>query len=522
MTHPARKPLSFRHALMGAAALALAALVAMAALMAMAMAEADRLLDRLGRSQDQMTRVTRIEADVNALLLSTYDDANVFSQVRAMSEIEAQLSEYNRTITEELQSLDNDQATMDAQMREALEANELTRIVMELGQAMAAVRQSFAVPAQADTAEQRRALHTLAEQIEAREDAEARAALALMRQLKNRTMFAGIGIFSLFALLTAAGGWGMLGRMARPLQLLEEAAARVGSGAPPPADAPEPGGFAEIQHVAHAFNRLEEEVTAQRRALARQNEDLEAQVAQRTAEIEASRARLAEIDRTRREFFSKVSHELRTPATVIRGEAEVALRDPDAPPEELREALEHIAANSAFLQRRLNDLLSLARAEDGRITLRREPIRLDRLLNDVVALAEPYTRSSGLKLIGDGLERPDLVIEGDSSWLQQALLVLVDNAAKFAGASPAVRLSLRADNDIATIGVADGGPGVDPDALPFLFDNFYQAPANAGPRGAGVGLSVTRWVVEQHGGAVSARNVEGQGLLIELRLPMAA
>src|SRR5690606_38683704 len=189
----------------------------------------------------------------------------------------------------------------------------------------------------------------------------------------------------------------------------------------------------EIQNVAHAFNRLEEEVTAQRRALARQNEDLEAQVAQRTAEIEASNERLAEIDRTRREFFSRVSHELRTPATVIRGEAEVALRDPHAPADHLREALEHVAANSAFLQRRLDDLLALARAEDGRVTLRREPVRLDRLLNEVVALAEPYTRSSGLTLIGDGLDRPDLVIEGDESWLQQALLVLVDNAAKFAG-----------------------------------------------------------------------------------------
>jgi signal transduction histidine kinase len=69
--------------------------------------------------------------------------------------------------------------------------------------------------------------------------------------------------------------------------------------------------------------------------------------------------------------------------------------------------------------------------------------------------------------------------------------------------------------------VADGGPGVDPEALPFLFDSFYQAPGHESG-GAGVGLSVTRWVVEQHGGAVSARNVEGQGLLIELRLPTAA
>jgi signal transduction histidine kinase len=74
---------------------------------------------------------------------------------------------------------------------------------------------------------------------------------------------------------------------------------------------------------------------------------------------------------------------------------------------------------------------------------------------------------------------------------------------------------------MATISVVDGGPGVDAESLPFLFDSFYQAPGAAGAGGAGVGLSVTRWVIEQHGGQVSARNVEGQGLLIELRLPIA-
>src|SRR5690606_22003092 len=153
---------------------------------------------------DQMARVTRIEADVNALLLTTYGDAgaNLFEQSQAMAGIEAQLSAYNQSITDELQSLDDDPDTLDAQVREAPQANELTRVVRRLGEAMAAVRQSFAMGPTAETEEQRRALRVLATQIEEREDAEARAALALMRQLKNRTLGASIGIFALFALLT--------------------------------------------------------------------------------------------------------------------------------------------------------------------------------------------------------------------------------------------------------------------------------------------------------------------------------
>lgn len=505
-------PLSFRQALLVAAGLILGALVVMAASTALALAEADRLLDRLSRSQDQLTRVTSIEADLNAWLLAGSEGAAPAARRQAMADIEAQIDAYLDTIAFE-RSLMADAALLARQAEETARGEAL----------VAAIRVASTSEA---TVEQRRAVRALAQQIEEGERAEVALALEEMRRLKARTTTASGALFALVALLAVWGALAMSRSVGRPLRLLEDAARRVGRGeaASAPVDL---RGFTEIRAVTGAFNRLDEEVAAQRRALARHAEDLEAQVAARTAELEASNARLAEIDRTRRLFFSKVSHELRTPATVIRSEAEVALRRADAPAADLRESLEHVAANSAFLQRRLEDLLALARAEDGRITLKREPIRLDRLLSEVVVLAEPYTRSSGMALIEEGVDRPDLVVVGDASWLQQALLALVDNAAKFATGSPALRLSLDAEDGAATIRVADGGPGVDPDALPFLFDSFYQAPfssetGRAHPGGAGLGLSVMRWVVEQHGGAVSARNVEGQGLLIELRLPVAA
>lgn len=491
----------------------------MALVTGLSLGQAGRLLDRLARSQDQLARVTRIEADINALLLGSYEDADRPSQIAAMENIRAQVAAYVDTIEEERALIGGGAEAEASQAREAEQGEALSALVAELQTGLNTLQQSLGYAPLVAAEQQRARLHSLAQQIEAGEDAEARAAIEDMRRLKNRATASSIALFGLMALLCAMGAWAVAANMGRPLRRLEEAAGRLGEARPEP-EPVRPQGFAEIQHLAHAFNRLDAEVTAQRKTLARHAEGLEAEVAERTREIEASRERLAEIDRTRKSFFSKVSHELRTPATVIRGEAEVALRDPNAPAEDLREALEHVAANSAFLQRRLDDLLALARAEDGRIALRREPIRLNRLLSEVVALAEPYTRSSGLVLLDEGLEQPDLVIEGDASWLQQAVLALVDNAAKFAAGGPAVRLSLRAEDGAATIGVADGGPGVDPEALPFLFESFYRAPDAGGKGGAGVGLSVTRWVVEQHGGEVTARNVDGQGLLIELRLPL--
>ncbi|OJU14033.1 MAG: hypothetical protein BGN86_01840 [Caulobacterales bacterium 68-7] len=205
---------------------------------------------------------------------------------------------------------------------------------------------------------------------------------------------------------------------------------------------------------------------------------------------------------------------------MVRGEAEVALRDPKADKARLRDALEHVVANGAFLQRRLDDLLALARSEDGRLTIRRERVDLAVLGRDVAALAESYVRSNDVTLEVALAEGVGLEVIGDGSWLQQALLALLDNAAKF-GAGAGVRLVLARDGDTAVFTVADRGPGVAAADLPHLFDSYYQTDRGRERGGAGLGLSVARWVAEQHGGAIAARSPDGEGLTIEIRLPIA-
>ena len=518
---PARLNGSFRQALGWAGALMLVSLAAMALAMALGLGRADRLLDRLGRSQDQLAQVTRIEADINALMANLATSARPPEALAAdAAEIEARLTGYRRSIEGERQVLESTPVQAANQDDEIRNAEILSRLFAGL---KGDVLNATGGPSRIDA--ERRSIEALAREVASRERAESLGTIEAMRRLRGQVTWLGAAIPLVVGIFGAAGALIMLASLVRPLEVLKAAAARAGRGETPAPVTVQ--GFAELRAFAEAFNRMETEIAAQREALSQANVGLEAQVRERTKEIEASREKLAEIDRTRRLFFSKLSHELRTPATVIRGEAEVALRDAKAPASRLREALEHVVANGAFLQRRLEDMLALARAEDGRVALQRDPVDLSAVVRQTVALAEPYIRSSGMILTAELPEAAGPTILGDASWLQQALLALVDNAAKFAAGSETIRFSLNAEDGEARIVVADGGPGVAPEDLPFLFDSYYQAPGAPGSGakargGSGLGLSIARWVAEQHGGTITAANDPERGLVIEIRLPVSA
>lgn len=469
---------SFRQALAWGGIVMLAGLCAMGLTLGVALKRADDLLDQLSRSQDQLAQAARIQADINAFLVD-HSPANA-------ARVRLRLGDYRRSIEAESGAADH-------------QAEETRRaaLISDIFEGVAARG-----PAPAELAR----LSQLTAEVQAGEQAEARASLETMRRLRATAISFAIGLPLALAALGGIGFALILGGVLSPLRRLEQATEDVG--------AVEPLGFAEFRRLAEAFNRMAAQIAGQRRALSEANEDLEQQVAERTR-------RLADVDSARRLFLSRVSHELRTPATVVRGEAEVALRDPGADVARLREALEHVVANGAFLQRRLDDLLALARSEDGRLTLRREPVDLAALGREVATLAESYVRSSEVTLEVDLPPGEGPTVVGDASWLQQALLALLDNAAKFA-AGTTVRLTLAREGEAARFTVADGGPGVAADDLPHLFDSYYQTPTGRDRGGAGLGLSVARWVVEQHGGEIVAESGEGEGLSIDIRLPVSA
>lgn len=236
--------------------------------------------------------------------------------------------------------------------------------------------------------------------------------------------------------------------------------------------------------------------------------------------VAARTRRIAAIDASRRLFFAKVSHELKTPVTVIRGEAEVALATAwdDAPA--LRGALQDVISQSELLNRRVEELLALSHAEDGCLELAKEPADLVALIRRAAARVDRHAASNGITL---SRRAPDaLPIRGDTKWLEQAIMAVLDNAIKFSPAGGTVEMTARRRNSsTAEIDIADRGTGVPSTALPRLFDAYYQTDEGRSRGGHGLGLALARWVVEQHGGTVAASRREGGGCRIVFALPVA-
>lgn len=247
--------------------------------------------------------------------------------------------------------------------------------------------------------------------------------------------------------------------------------------------------------------------------LVRRNRSLATLVQARTARIEA-------VDQSRRLFFAKASHELRTPVTAMRGEAEVALLNTDAPADYLRQSLSHILASTTFLSHRIDELLGLASADDGKLLLDFASLDLGEVVEQAAIEAETFARSVEVRI---ALAKPTAILaRGDARWLRQALLTIIDNGLKYSPMGGELAIDLAVREQAAVITVSDRGSGVMPEDLPRIFDAYYQSEQDRQRGGNGLGLALARWVVEQHGGTIAAANRQEGGCRITIRLPLEA
>lgn len=275
----------------------------------------------------------------------------------------------------------------------------------------------------------------------------------------------------------------------------------------------------EFTQLRQHFNAMADQLQTQRQHLETLNQELEARVAERTASLQASNERLRQVDANRRRFLEDVSHELRSPLTILQGEADVALRDPQADAASYQAALQSVQAQAGFLRRRINDLMALTRAEDGCLTLTHAPVDLKVLLEQTVHTLLPLAHINSLHLFAETPPGVPL-LWGDESWLRQLLLTLVDNAVKFSRPQGEVCLRLQVAADHVQLLVLDSGSGAAAAALPHLFERYYQADTAQAGSGFGLGLAIARWIVTQHQGSIHAHNVEGKGLCIEAHFPL--
>lgn len=222
-----------------------------------------------------------------------------------------------------------------------------------------------------------------------------------------------------------------------------------------------------------------------------------------------------------RRFVADASHELRTPVAVIRNKTDVA-RLWARTPQDYITVLEGVNAEAERLSHLINDLLALARGDEGKTQFEREPVRLDLIAGEVAASMELPAVECGITL--EVRAQEPVTILGDEARLIQVVMNLVENAVRYTNQGGSVTVSVEAWQGQACLSVHDTGIGIAPEHLPHIFERFYRAdPARrSAGSGSGLGLSIVEWVVRAHGGTISVESQPGQGSCFAVILPLAA
>jgi len=222
------------------------------------------------------------------------------------------------------------------------------------------------------------------------------------------------------------------------------------------------------------------------------------------------------------QFTADASHELRTPVSLIRTEAELALRRSRGEVE-YKESLRHILLEAERTTVLIEQLLSMARADSGREALQLEPVDLRQTLRSVADGWQQVATIRNLQFSAS-LDVPDFSVRGDETLLRRLADILLDNAFKYTPSPGSVHLSLEPQGDSAVIRVQDSGVGIAEEEQVKIFERFYRVDKarSRAQGGAGLGLAIAQWIVTQHGGSIHVESQPGQGSTFRVELPMTA
>lgn len=216
-------------------------------------------------------------------------------------------------------------------------------------------------------------------------------------------------------------------------------------------------------------------------------------------------------------FTADASHELRTPLAVLLSHAELALSRQRSPAE-YQAALQTIQRSGQRMKELVEDLLILARANSGRLELRKETTDLKRIAEEAAQLLKPLAEAESVRLEVTGSPVEKSV---DPARLSQALVNLIGNGIKYNRPGGTVSVHVFSDPHGATIQIKDTGEGISSESLPHLFEPFYRVDAARSREtgGSGLGLAITRRLINAHGGEISVTSEPGAGSCFEIRLP---
>jgi two-component system OmpR family sensor kinase len=222
-----------------------------------------------------------------------------------------------------------------------------------------------------------------------------------------------------------------------------------------------------------------------------------------------------------RRFISDASHELRTPVSILRGEAEVALSQLSRSPEEYRESLAVLHEEAQRLARIVEDLFTLTRADAGEYPLTQSDFYLDELAADCVRATRALAQAKSIKLAAVTPE--EMPMHGDEDLLRRMILNLLDNAIKYTPAGGNVSVRCGSVPDGYELSVTDSGPGIPVEMQSRVFERFFRADRarsrSGADGGAGLGLSIARWIAEAHLGRIDLVRSDATGSTFTASIP---
>lgn len=219
------------------------------------------------------------------------------------------------------------------------------------------------------------------------------------------------------------------------------------------------------------------------------------------------------------QFTADASHELRTPLALMRTTAELALRG-EQPEQEYRESLEQILSELERTSHLVENLLLIARADSRGVQLRLSDIDLIQTVREACLQAAPLFQAKHIQFESKLPDRP-VAVKGDAQALRQLFLILIDNAVKYTPSGGSVTVSACENNNTAVVTVVDTGIGIPAEDLPHIFERFYRVDKARSRQqgGAGLGLSIGRWIVQTHGGTINIETESSRGTTVQVSLP---
>src|SRR5215831_6902184 len=274
--------------------------------------------------------------------------------------------------------------------------------------------------------------------------------------------------------------------------------------------------MAPVDEVSHAAPRISIENLSDRLQVPNTGDQLH-----RLSEtLNAMLSRLEASVRRMTQFTADASHELRAPVSLIRTTAEVAVLKRNRPAQEYLEALDEILEESERTSQVVDSLMLLARADSGKECLECLPVDACTVVRSAAEQGERLARNREVDFRLDLPTNP-IPIQADPEALRRALLILMDNAAKYTTRGGSIEVGLARRDGWAVASVADTGIGIGPQDLAHIFDRFWRADKARSREhgGAGLGLSIAKWIVDMHGGTISVESKPGRGSVFEIQVP---